>query len=84
MDGAKGDITFCTGKDTTGSKTAGVEEFNAQNNGMTAKLVEFPESADEQRNQFVTRQEASRRSATSSTPTWSGRRSSRSRSGSTT
>ena len=25
---------------------------------MTAKLVEFPESADEQRNQFVTRQEA--------------------------
>ena len=58
MDGAKGDITFCTGKDTTGSKTAGVKEFNAQNPEITVKLLEFPESADEQRNQFVTRQEA--------------------------
>ena len=57
MDGAKGDITFCTGKDTTGSKTAGVKEFNAQNPEITVKLLEFPESADEQRNQFVTRQE---------------------------
>src|SRR5215208_4266841 len=58
MDGAKGEITFCTGKDTTGSKTAGVKEFNAQNPEITVKLLEFPESADEQRNQFVTRQEA--------------------------
>ena len=58
MEGAKGDITFCTGKDTTGSKTAGVEEFNAQNPEIKVKLLEFPESADEQRNQFVTRQEA--------------------------
>ncbi len=58
MDSAKGEITFCTGKDTTGSKTAGIKAFNAQDNGVTAKLVEFPESADEQRNQFVTRQEA--------------------------
>ena len=30
MDGAKGNITFCTGKDTTGSKTAGVKQFNAR------------------------------------------------------
>jgi multiple sugar transport system substrate-binding protein len=58
MEGAKGEITFCTGKDTTGSKTAGVKEFNAQNPEITVKLLEFPESADEQRNQFVTRQEA--------------------------
>jgi multiple sugar transport system substrate-binding protein len=58
MDGAKGDITMCTGKDTTGSKTAGIKEFNAQNPEITVKLLEFPESADEQRNQFTQRQEA--------------------------
>jgi multiple sugar transport system substrate-binding protein len=58
MEGAKGDITFCTGKDVSGSKTAGIKEFNAQNPGITVKLLEFPESADEQRNQFVQRQEA--------------------------
>jgi multiple sugar transport system substrate-binding protein len=58
MEGAKGNITFCTGKDTTGSKTAGVKEFNAQNPEITVKLLEFPESADEQRNQFAQRQEA--------------------------
>ena len=58
MENAKGEVTACGGKDTTGSKKAGVDAFNAQNNGVTAKLVEFPESADEQRNQFVTRQEA--------------------------
>ena len=58
MDSAEGDVTFCTGKDTTGSKTAGVKEFNAQNPGIKVTMLEFPESADEQRNQFVTRQEA--------------------------
>jgi multiple sugar transport system substrate-binding protein len=58
MEGAKGNITFCGGKDVSGSKTAGIEQFNAQNPGITAKLLEFPESADEQRNQFVQRQEA--------------------------
>jgi multiple sugar transport system substrate-binding protein len=58
MDGAKGDVTFCAGKDTTGSKKAGVAEFNDQDPGITVKLLEFPESADEQRNQFVQRQEA--------------------------
>ena len=58
MDGAKGDVTFCTGKDTSGSKTAGIKAFNKANPGITAKMVEFPESADEQRNQFVQRQEA--------------------------
>jgi trehalose/maltose transport system substrate-binding protein len=57
---ATGTITYCTGKDTSGDKKAGVErfskEFEAQ--GLSAKLLEFPESADEQRNQFVQRQEA--------------------------
>ena len=58
MDGAKGEMSFCTGKDTSGSKTAGVEAFNKANPGIKVKLIEFPESADEQRNQFVQRQEA--------------------------
>jgi multiple sugar transport system substrate-binding protein len=58
MDGAKGNISFCTGKDTSGSKSAGIKAFNAANPGITAKMIEFPESADEQRSQFVQRQDA--------------------------
>jgi multiple sugar transport system substrate-binding protein len=57
---AKGNVTFCLGKDTSGNQTAAVKDFNAKNSsaGLTAKLLEFPTSADEQRNQFVQRQEA--------------------------
>jgi multiple sugar transport system substrate-binding protein len=58
MEGAKGQITACGGKDVTGSKKDAVKTFNAENPGITVKLLEFPESADEQRNQFVQRQEA--------------------------
>ena len=59
MDDAEGSITFCTGKDTTGNATEVVKHFNKANGpGMTAKLVEFPASADEQRNQFIQRQQA--------------------------
>src|SRR5688572_15041583 len=58
MDGAKGEISFCTGKDTSGSKSAGIKAFNAANPGITAKMIEFPESADAQREQFVQRQDA--------------------------
>jgi len=58
MDGAKGNVTYCTGKDTSGDLIAGVKDFNAKNPGVTAKLLEFPESADEQRNQFIQRQRA--------------------------
>jgi trehalose/maltose transport system substrate-binding protein len=58
MKGAKGNITVCQGKDTTGDITDGIKKFNAQNNGVTAKLLEFSTSADEQRSQFVQRQEA--------------------------
>jgi multiple sugar transport system substrate-binding protein len=60
MEGAKGEITYCTGKDTSGAQKESVKLFNEENeaNGLTAKLLEFPESADEQRNQFVQRQEA--------------------------
>ncbi len=58
MDSAKGNVTYCTGKDTSGDLKQGVAEFNKANPGLTAKLLEFPESADEQRNQFIQRQRA--------------------------
>ena len=58
MDSAKGNVTYCTGKDTSGDLKQGIAEFNKANPGLTAKLLEFPESADEQRNQFIQRQRA--------------------------
>jgi multiple sugar transport system substrate-binding protein len=60
MDGAKGVVTYCTGKDTSGAQKESVKLFNEKfkSQGLSAKLLEFPESADEQRNQFVQRQEA--------------------------
>ena len=60
VNGAKGNVTVCTGKDTAGEKSAGIADFNKQfaGQGLKAKLLEFPESADEQRNQFVQRQQA--------------------------
>jgi multiple sugar transport system substrate-binding protein len=58
MDGAKGEVTVCMGKDTGGDVTEAVKQFNAQGNGVTAKLLEFSTSADEQRASFVQRQEA--------------------------
>jgi multiple sugar transport system substrate-binding protein len=60
MDDAKGDVTYCGGKDVTGRRTKALKAFNAKSKaqGLTAKLVEFPESADEQRQQFIQRQRA--------------------------
>jgi multiple sugar transport system substrate-binding protein len=58
MDDANGEITYCSGKDTSGDLKEGVAEFNKLGNGVTVKLLEFPESADEQRNQFTQRQRA--------------------------
>jgi multiple sugar transport system substrate-binding protein len=58
MDSAKGNVTYCTGKDTSGDLIEGVKQFNKANPGLNAKLLEFPESADEQRNQFIQRQRA--------------------------
>jgi multiple sugar transport system substrate-binding protein len=58
MEGAKGNITYCAGKDTSGDLKQGIADFNKQGTGITAKLLEFPESADEQRNQFIQRQRA--------------------------
>jgi multiple sugar transport system substrate-binding protein len=58
--GATGSVTFCLGKDTSGNQTDAVKKFNTKfkAQGLSAKLLEFPTSADEQRNQFVQRQEA--------------------------
>jgi multiple sugar transport system substrate-binding protein len=58
MDNAKGNVTVCMGKDTGGDVTAAIKAFNAQNNGVKAKILEFSTSADEQRQQFVQRQQA--------------------------
>jgi multiple sugar transport system substrate-binding protein len=57
---ATGSVTYCTGKDTSGAQVESVKQFNAKfkAQGLSAKLLEFPTSADEQRNQFVQRQEA--------------------------
>jgi multiple sugar transport system substrate-binding protein len=58
MDSAKGDVTFCLGKDTSGDKTAAIKTFNEANPDLNATMLEFSTSADEQRTQFVQRQEA--------------------------
>jgi len=59
-EGATGEVTYCTGKDTSGAQIESVKLFNEANeaNGLTAKLLEFPESADAQREQFIQRQRA--------------------------
>ena len=58
--GATGKVTYCTGKDTSGAQKKSVADFNKEfgAKGLRATLFEFPEAADEQRNQFVQRQEA--------------------------
>ena len=58
MQGAKGNVTVCMGKDTGGDVSAAIKAFNAKNTGVKAKILEFSTSADEQRQQFVQRQEA--------------------------
>jgi multiple sugar transport system substrate-binding protein len=58
MDNASGDVTFCLGKDTSGDKTAAIKTFNDLGEGVKADMLEFSTSADEQRTQFVQRQEA--------------------------
>jgi multiple sugar transport system substrate-binding protein len=60
MEGAKGEVVMCQGKDTPGDAKASIAGFNAkfESQGLSAKLVEFPADAGQQRNQFVQRQEA--------------------------
>ena len=58
MENAKGDVTVCMGKDTSGDIKKAIKDFNAEGNGVTVKLIEFSTSADEQRASMVQRQEA--------------------------
>jgi multiple sugar transport system substrate-binding protein len=56
---AKGTVTYCQGKDTSGNAHYMIDQFNKKYGpDLQAKLVEFPASADEQRNQFIQRQQA--------------------------
>src|SRR5262245_26782948 len=49
-DNAKGEVTYCQGKDTSGNAHYMIDEFNKKYGpDLQAKLVEFPASADEQR-----------------------------------
>jgi multiple sugar transport system substrate-binding protein len=54
---ATGTVTMCVPKDVSGAFHATVKALNAKG-GVQAKLLELPESADEQRNQLVQRLEA--------------------------
>jgi multiple sugar transport system substrate-binding protein len=60
MEGASGEVKYCSGQDTTGERKDSLRRFNEQfeSQGLRATLTEFPASADEQRNQFIQRQEA--------------------------
>jgi multiple sugar transport system substrate-binding protein len=49
-----GNITFAIGKDTSNFIPGKVKEWNAQHSDQQVQLVELPEAADQQRQQFVT------------------------------
>jgi multiple sugar transport system substrate-binding protein len=56
----KGTIHYCQGKDTNGSAHYIVKAFNQKyaSQGYKVVLTEFPASADQQRTQFIQRQQA--------------------------
>ena len=56
----KGTVKYCQGKDTTGIGHQLVKDFNTKYSaqGYKATLTEFPASADQQRAQFIQRQQA--------------------------
>jgi multiple sugar transport system substrate-binding protein len=60
MNNAKGNVTYCSGKDTSGDLKAGIAKFNQQNPNLHATLLEFPEDAGQQHDQFAQRQRAKR------------------------
>jgi multiple sugar transport system substrate-binding protein len=57
---ATGSVTFCAGKDNSGGYHDAVDRFNERykSQGLTAKLVEFPNGSDEQRAQAIQRLQA--------------------------
>src|SRR5688500_30409 len=52
---AEGDVAWCIGKDTSGAFKQMIDLHNEQNPNVTAKLIELPEDAGEQRTQQVQR-----------------------------
>jgi multiple sugar transport system substrate-binding protein len=52
---AKGDVAWCIGQDTSGAYGTAIELFKKENPNVNVKLVELPQSADEQRTQLVQR-----------------------------
>ena len=50
---AKGSVTWCIGKDTTGAFKQVVQMHNQANPNVTAKLIELPEDATQQLNQLT-------------------------------
>jgi multiple sugar transport system substrate-binding protein len=54
---AKGKVTLCLPKDVSGAFHKTIDAFNAQS-AVQATLLELAESADEQRNQLITRGQA--------------------------
>jgi multiple sugar transport system substrate-binding protein len=57
---ATGTVRWCAAKDISGAFHSALAGFNAKfaSQGLKAQLIEFPTSADEQRAQFIQRQQA--------------------------
>lgn len=57
---AKGTVTYCMGKDSTGAQPHAVRDFNERYaaQGLKARIVDFPLGADSAHEQFVQRQRA--------------------------
>jgi multiple sugar transport system substrate-binding protein len=53
LNGNRGDITFATGKDTSGNMQKLVDKWNADHPNEKVRIVELPESADGQLQQMV-------------------------------
>ena len=53
-------VTFCAGKDNSGGYHSAVDRFNQRyaDQGLKARLVEFPNGSDEQRQQAIQRLQA--------------------------
>ncbi|MGW4116216.1 ABC transporter substrate-binding protein [Actinosynnema sp. NPDC004786] len=49
----RGEVTFATGKDTSGNMQKLVDEWNASHANEQVRIIELPESADAQRQQMV-------------------------------
>ena len=54
-EGAKGTVSWCIGKDTSGAFSEIIKMSEAENPDVKVNLIELPESADEQRTQQIQR-----------------------------